>query len=503
MRDSENAVKNQKVQPSYLPLQKGFFGHPKGLSTLFFTEVWERFSYYGMRAILLFYMYDQIVHGGLGLSQGTAAAIMSVYGALVFMSGIIGGWLADRLLGTFHSILLGGVFIMLGHIALAIPAGVVALFISMVLIIVGTGLLKPNASNAVGHLYTQDDIRRDAGFSIYYMGINIGAFIAPYIVGTLGQKVNYHLGFGMAAIGMALGLIIFFLTAKKNLSEISFRPMNPVKNGEVKTLSLKFVSGAIVIALLLVVLQQMGILTIHFFVNCITIVAIIIPILYFIVMLTSKRTTNIEKSRIRAYIFLFIASVFFWIIDEQGSTTLAAFADQRTNLNAFGFMIPSSWFQSLNPICTVILAPTFAFIWIKMGHRQPKTPRKFAFGLIFAGLSFLILTLPSLLYGTDVKASPFWLVASYFLVIVGAMCLSPVGLSATTKLAPAAFSAQTMSLWLISDATAQGINAQIVPLFKPSTEFSYFGLVGGMIMILGIILFFFAPKIHQMMRGID
>ncbi|MDQ0191582.1 peptide MFS transporter [Alicyclobacillus cycloheptanicus] len=272
MSNYGNIAKNQKAQPSVLPPQKGFFGHPKGLSTLFFTEVWERFSYYGMRAILLFYMYDQIAHGGLGLSQGTAAAIMSAYGALVFMSGIIGGWLADRLLGTFRSILVGGVLIMLGHVALAIPAGVEALFISMILIIVGTGLLKPNASNAVGQLYTQGDIRRDAGFSIYYMGINMGAFIAPYIVGTLGQRVNYHLGFGMAAIGMALGLIIFLLTAKKNLPKTSFKPMNPVKSGEVKTLSYKFLGGAIVIALLLVVFQQIGILTIHFFVNCITIV---------------------------------------------------------------------------------------------------------------------------------------------------------------------------------------------------------------------------------------
>jgi POT family proton-dependent oligopeptide transporter len=492
-----------KDNQSVLPPQKGFFGHPKGLSTLFFTEVWERFSYYGMRAILLFYMYDQVAHGGLGMSQGAAAAIMSAYGALVYMSGIIGGWLADRLLGTFRSILVGGILIMLGHIALAIPAGLTALFISMVFVIVGTGLLKPNASNAVGQLYFQDDIRRDAGFSIYYMGINIGAFIAPYIVGTLGQKVNYHLGFGMAAIGMALGLIIFLLTAKRNLPETSFKPMNPVKSDEFRTLFFRFIGGAVAIALLLVCFQLIGVLTIHFFVNSITTLAIIVPILYFIVMLKSKRTTDLEKSRICAYIFLFIASVFFWVIDEQGSTTLATFADQRTNLNAFGFMIPSSWFQSLNPIFTVILAPTFAFIWIKMGHKQPKTPRKFAFGLIFAGVSFLILTLPSLMSGVDVKASPFWLVASYFLVIVGAMCLSPVGLSATTKLAPAAFSAQTMSLWLISDATAQGINAQIVPLYKPSTEVSYFGLVGGIILILGIILFFFAPKIHQLMRGID
>jgi POT family proton-dependent oligopeptide transporter len=485
------------------PPQKGFFGHPRGLSTLFFTELWERFSYYGMRAILLFYMYDQLANGGLGLSQATSAAIMSAYGSLVYMSSIVGGWLSDRWLGTFRAVVMGGVLIMFGHIALALPAGMAALFVSMALIIVGTGLLKPNASSAVGELYAKDDIRRDAGFSIYYMGINIGAFIAPYIVGTLGQKVNYHLGFGVAAIGMALGLLVFLLTAKKHLPAESYRPKNPVTKEESKALALRVAGIVVLMALCFIVFKAVGVLDIHFFVNCITILAIILPIVYFIVMLSSKKTTGIERSRIRAYIFLFIASVFFWIIDEQGSTTLAAFADQRTDLNAFGFMIPSSWFQSLNPIFTVILAPTFAYIWVKLGHRQPKTPRKFAYGLIFAALSFLILALPSLLFGADVKVSPLWLAASYFLVIVGAMCLSPVGLSATTKLAPAAFSAQTMSLWLISDATAQGINAQIVPLYSRATEFGYFGIVGGTILVLGVILYFFAPRIHKLMRGID
>lgn len=485
------------------PPQKGFFGHPRGLSTLFFTELWERFSYYGMRAILLFYMYDQLANGGLGLSQATSAAIMSAYGSLVYMSSIVGGWLSDRWLGTFRSVVMGGVLIMFGHIALALPAGMAALFVSMALIIVGTGLLKPNASSAVGELYAKDDIRRDAGFSIYYMGINIGAFIAPYIVGTLGQKVNYHLGFGVAAIGMALGLLVFLLTAKKHLPAESYRPKNPVTKEESEALALRIAGIVVLMALCFIVFKAVGVLDLHFFVNCITILAIILPIVYFIVMLSSKKTTGIERSRIRAYIFLFIASVFFWIIDEQGSTTLAAFADQRTDLNAFGFMIPSSWFQSLNPIFTVILAPTFAYIWVKLGHRQPKTPRKFAYGLIFAALSFLILALPSLLFGADVKVSPLWLAASYFLVIVGAMCLSPVGLSATTKLAPAAFSAQTMSLWLISDATAQGINAQIVPLYSRATEFGYFGIVGGTILVLGVILYFFAPRIHKLMRGID
>ncbi|NAO99952.1 MFS transporter, partial [Halomonas sp. MG34] len=186
--------------------QRGFFGQPKGLFTLFFTEFWERFSYYGMRALLLFYMYTEIADGGLGIDDGTAKSIMAIYGSLVYMSGIIGGWIADRLLGTQRTVFYGGVLIMAGHIVLALPAGTTALFISMFLIVIGTGLLKPNVSNIVGDMYSPQDVRRDSGFSIFYMGINMGGLLAPLIVGTIGQEYNYHLGFGLAAVGMLVGL---------------------------------------------------------------------------------------------------------------------------------------------------------------------------------------------------------------------------------------------------------------------------------------------------------
>ncbi|MFC7395351.1 peptide MFS transporter [Scopulibacillus cellulosilyticus] len=491
--------KKTEVPP---PPQYGFFGHPLGLSTLFFTELWERFSYYGMRAILLYYMYDQVSHGGLGINQSTAIALMSAYGALVYMSSIVGGWVADRLLGSRRSIFYGGVLIMCGHIVLSIPGGVTALFISMALIVLGTGMLKPNISTVVGDLYAKDDLRRDAGFSIYYMGINIGAFIAPYIVGTFGQKVNYHLGFSFAAIGMALGLAVYMFSGRRTLPAVSLSPKNPLTSEERSRVLFQVGGGILFAVILIAVLELTGLLGIKSIVNIITILSLVIPIIYFAVMLSSKKTTAVERSRLRAYIFLFIASIFFWIIDEQGSTVLAAYADHRTDLEIFGFSIPSSWFQSLNPIFTVILSPTFALIWMKLGRRQPNTPRKFAYGLVFAGLSFLILTIPAIVSHSG-KVNPFWLVASYFLVIVGAMCLSPVGLSATTKLAPTAFSAQLMSLWMISDSTAQGISAQVVHFYSTNTEAAYFGIVGGVVIVLGIVMYLFAPQIHHYMRGID
>ena len=219
-------INKQKIVES-VP-QKGFFGHPKGLFTFFFTEFWERFSYYGMRAILVYYMYYEVSKGGLGLNQSTALAIMSIYGSLVYMSGIIGGWLADRIFGTSKAVFYGGILIMLGHIALAIPGNVTLFFVSMIFIVLGTGLLKPNVSSVVGDIYAEEDIRRDSGFSIFYMGINLGGFLAPLIVGTVGMKYNFHLGFGIAAVGMFVGLLVFIFTKKKSLGLAGTYVANPL-----------------------------------------------------------------------------------------------------------------------------------------------------------------------------------------------------------------------------------------------------------------------------------
>ena len=483
--------------------QTGFFGHPRGLFTLFFTEFWERFSYYGMRAILLYYMYYNVTKGGLGIDQTTALSIMSVYGSLVYMSGVIGGWMSDRLFGSTKTVFYGGVLIMLGHVVLALPIGLTGLFISMVFIVIGTGLLKPNVSTVVGDMYSDNDTRRDAGFSIFYMGINLGAFIAPLIVGTIGQKYNFHLGFSLAAIGMFIGLVVFVATKKKSLGLAGSAIPNPLAKEEKKKIFTIFAISAVILAILVTVGIMTSTLTIEVFTTFVSIFGILIPTLYFIVMYRSKKTTVIEKSRVLAYIPLFIASVMFWAIQEQGSNVLAIYADQRTNLNMGGFKIQSSWFQSLNPLFIVALAPMFAGLWVKLGDRQPSTPKKFAFGLVFAGLSFLIMIIPAYMHGTALHVvSPIWLVLSFFLVVVGELLLSPVGLSATTKLAPAAFSAQTMSLWFLSNAAAQALNAQLVKLYHADSEVLYFGGMGIAAVLLGIILLFMSPRLKRAMKGV-
>lgn len=482
--------------------QKGFFGHPKGLFTLFFTEFWERFSYYGMRAILVYYMYYEVSKGGLGLDQQTALAIMSIYGSLVYMSGIIGGWLADRLFGTSKAVFYGGILIMLGHIALAIPGSQTMFFISMVLIIMGTGLLKPNVSSIVGEMYSMEDNRRDAGFSIFYMGINLGGFLAPLIVGTAGMKYNFHLGFGIAAVGMFLGLIVFIFTKKTNLGLAGTFIANPLSQAEKKKVFTLFGLAAVIVAILMIIAIPTGILTVKTFIALVGVLGIAIPTVYFVAMYRSPKTTSDERSRITAYVPLFLASVMFWAIQEQGATILASYADKRTQLDFAGIHISPAWFQSLNPLFIIIMAPVLAWIWVKLGDRQPTIPQKFSLGLLFSGLSFLVILLPAYFGGTHSLVNPLWLVLSYFIVVIGELCLSPVGLSATTKLAPAAFSAQTMSLWFLSNAAAQALNAQIVKFYTSETEMLYFGVIGTASILLSILLFLMSPKLQRFMKGI-
>ncbi|MBN6884934.1 proton-dependent oligopeptide transporter, POT family [Cytobacillus horneckiae] len=481
--------------------QKGFFGHPKGLFTLFFTEFWERFSYYGMRAILVYYMYYEVSKGGLGLDQTTALSIMSIYGSLVYMSGIIGGWFADRIFGTSKAVFYGGVLIMLGHIALAIPGSIALFFVSMVLIVLGTGLLKPNVSSVVGDIYSENDNRRDSGFSIFYMGINLGAFISPLIVGQM-MNYSFHLGFSIAAIGMFIGLVVFVATKKKYLGLAGTQVPNPLAPNERKKVFTRIGIGVLLVAILIAVGIPTGFLTFDSFVLIVGFLGIGIPIVYFTVMYRSEKTTDVERSRLIAYIPLFIAAVMFWAIQEQGSTILANYADTRTNLEFFGFTLSPAWFQSLNPLFIITLAPVFAWMWMKLGNRQPTIPQKFSLALLFAGLSFLVILLPAYFGGTDSLVSPMWLVLSYFIVVLGELCLSPVGLSATTKLAPAAFSAQTMSLWFLASAAAQAINAQVVKFYSVDTEMLYFGIIGGVSILLSIVLFMLAPKIQGFMKGI-
>ncbi|MFC0088609.1 peptide MFS transporter [Weissella thailandensis] len=469
-----------------------FFGQPRGLMTLFFTEMWERFSYYGMRAILLFYMVYAADKGGLGFNAVTGAAIMSIYGSMVYLSGIIGGYLADRVLGSWRTVFYGGVLIMFGHIALSMPLGTPGLFGSIVPITLGTGLLKPNVATMVGNLYDKDDERRDAGFSIYVFGINLGSFVSPILVGWFQVNVNFHVAFSLAAIGMFIGLVQYTVDGRKHLSNVSRKAPSPLQPEEMKSLGWKL--GLILIAIILILFTLKGTnsLNIDSIINVLTAVAILVPVVYFVVMLTSSKTTKFERRKVIAYIPLFIAAMLFWIIEEQGSVVLALFAANQTALHG----IPASWFQSLNPLFIMLFTPFFVWLWSKkLSDRQPATGVKFALGLVFAGLSYVWMAFPGMLFGVNNHFNPLWLVASWALVEVGEMLISPVGLSASAKMAPVAFQAQMLTVWNLSDATAQAANAQLVKLYSPDTEVTYFLIIGFITVLAGLLLWVATKKI--------
>ena len=487
---------------------RAFFGQPRGLATLFSTEMWERFSYYGMRAILLFYMYFAISKGGLGFSEGTAASIMSIYGSLVYMAGVVGGWLSDRVWGSRKTVFLGGVFIMLGHIVLSLPFGAAALYASIAFIVVGTGLLKPNVSDMVGDLYSETDRRRDAGFNIFVFGINLGAAIAPWAVPFVAEKfghngnMNFHAGFALAAIGMFAGLIQYYFDGKKYLPEDTLHPKDPISKEDLKPIIKGVIIGIIALVVVLGIMGATGTLNIDNVITLITLIAVALPIIYFVIMLRSSKVTKVERSRVRAYIPLFIAAAIFWAIEESGSVVLALFAENRTVLHIGSWHFAASNFQTLNPLFIMILTPVFVWLWSHWKN-QPSAPGKFAAGLIFAGLSYAWMALPGILEGTTGRVSPFWLVMSWFIVEIGEMLISPIGLSVTTKLAPKAFKSQMMSMWFLANAAGQAINSQVVKYYSSSTEVPYFLTIGLISIVFGIILFFFVKKIHRLMDGVN
>ncbi|KRN74436.1 hypothetical protein IV73_GL000355 [Weissella kandleri] len=479
--------------------EKKFFGQPIGLATLFMTEMWERFSYYGMRAILLYYMWHLIATGDLNITRAVAASIMAIYASMVYLSGAVGGYIADRMIGSRKAVFLGGVFIMVGHMVLALPFGASALFGSIALIIIGTGLLKPNVSSMVGSLYTPTDRRRDAGFSIFVFGINLGSFIAPLLVGWTQESFGFHAAFGLAAIGMFFGLIQYYFGGKKDLPTDGLYPTDPLQPEEVKPLILKVILALVVFTLVVILMNLMGWNSIADFINLLTVIAVAVPVMYFGQMLTSSKVTKQERSRVLAYLPLFLGAVLFWALEEQGSVVLATFAQNRTMHTWF----PASWFQSLNPFFIMLYTPFFASLWNHWKKNSPSAPMKFSVGLLFAGASFLLLAIPGTLYGTEGRVSPLWLLGSWALIIIGEMLISPVGLSVTTKLAPKAYTAQMMSLWFLSSAVGSALNAQFVGMYSPKTEVQYFFTFGIVTVALGILMLFMVKTVVRLMDGVE
>jgi POT family proton-dependent oligopeptide transporter len=435
-----------------------FFGHPRGLSTLFFTEMWERFSYYGIRPLLILFMTAAILDGGFGFERTVAGSIVGIYTACVYLASLPGGWIADRWLGLRKAIWWGGVLIALGHLSIGLSAVFAqrAFFVGLILIVMGTGLLKPNISAIVGDLYPEGGSRRDAGFSIFYMGINIGALAAPLITGFLGEKVGWHWGFGAAGVGMLFGLILYRMRGDKTLGPIGVRPTA----GADEQRRVKMITGIALGAIVaLVVLAMGGVISI----NPVAIAArmrdamLAMALIYFGYLFFFAGLNTDEKKRVAVIVVLFIFATIFWSAFEQAPTSLNLFARDFTDRVIFGWEMPVTWVQAVNSLFVILLAPVFAYVWIALGKRgkDPSSPAKFAFGLFFAGLGFLVMVLAAnnvISGGEAVRVSLWWLTISYFLQTVGELALSPVGLSSMTKLAPRRFVGQMMGVWFLASA---------------------------------------------------
>jgi len=432
-----------------LTAPRGWLGHPAGLSTLFFTEMWERFSYYGMRAFLILYM----VHA-LNFDDQHAGAVYGTYTGSVWLAAIFGGIIADRWLGHYRSVLVGGIIIALGHFTLAFSA-LPAFYAGLSLIVIGTGLLKPNVSTLVGSLYEQGDERRDAGFSIYYMGINLGAFLGPIIAGYLAQAIGWHIGFACAGIGMTLGLVQYVVGRRRldpGVARLAARPQTA------ETTAAGTTAGGLTVA---------------------------------------------DWKRIAAVVVLFLFATLFWGAYEQAGSTLNLFTDRYVRLELFGIKLYASWFASIQALFVILLAPLFAWLWLRLGSRQPSSPAKFALALLFMGLAFLLLMPAGAIAQGGVKVSPMWLVGAYFVQELGELCLSPVGLSVVTKLAPVRIVGLMMGVWFLSNAFGNKLAGWSAGFISTLPLPTLFGVTAAVSLAAAVIMFLLIRPMRGLMGGVN
>jgi POT family proton-dependent oligopeptide transporter len=450
-------------------------GHPAGLATVFFTEMWERLSFYGMRAFLILFLVGEVAHGGLGLDDRTASAIYGLYVGGTYLACLPGGWLGDRLLGGQRAVLIGGIVITLGHLLLGLAPSTAVFFVGLLVIVIGTGLLKPNATAIVAQLYPEGGARRDAGFTIYYVGINVGATLGPLVAGYMAVRYGWHAGFVTASVGMAAG-VLQYLWGRRLLGDAGAAPMSHSSDaaltGPPPRAALRWVvlGGAALVAL--VALLWTGVVPVDpvALQAVMTNVIVGITVLYFGYLLFAAGLTHIERLRVLALAVLFIASVLFWAGYEQTGSSLNLFAERYTDRHLLGWDIPASWFQSLNPIYIVVFGTLFSALWVQLARRRrdPSTPLKFILGLLGMGAGFVVMAAAARLVAGGHMVGMGWLTVTYLLHTWGELCLSPVGLSATTKLVPPRFVSQSLGIFFVSLSVGNLLAGRIAGDFDPT-----------------------------------
>jgi proton-dependent oligopeptide transporter, POT family len=485
---------------------RAFFGHPRGLSTLYFTEMWERFSYYGMRVLLILFMTAPVAAGGLGFETSVAGAVYGLYTSMVYMTSLPGGWIADRLIGQRRAVLYGGILIACGHFSMAFPS-LTTFYLGLTLIVLGTGLLKGNVAVIVGQLYAPGDVRRDAGFSIFYMGINLGAFIAPLVTSYLGQRINWHLGFTVAGVGMVLGLVQYVLGAK-HLGDAGLRPVpaaSPAAAAQLKHRVRIWGGAAVALAAVVAVGMYTGAIPISAkqVADTAGIFLLGLTLAFFAWLFLAGDWTRTERKRLYAIVALWLAAVVFWSEFEQAGSTLNLFADRATRSSILGWAFPSGFFQSLQPLFIIAFAPVFAWIWIRLGTRQPSSPTKFGVGLLFVGSGFALLVVAANLSAHGVKVAPYWLVVTYLLHTFGELSLSPVGMSAFTKLAPARVAGLMMGVWYLAISVGNFTGGRLASLYGSMPLPNLFGAIAAVGIAAGVVLFALAPPIKKLMGEVN
>jgi POT family proton-dependent oligopeptide transporter len=496
-----------------------FFGHPRGLSTLFFTEMWERFSYYGLRPLLVLFMAAAIRDGGFGFERSEASAIVGIYAASVYLASLPGGWVADRILGLRRAIFIGAVLISCGHISIGISSfehSQTPFFLGLVLIVLGTGLLKPNISAIVGDLYPEGGARRDAGFSIFYMGINVGAFFGQIVTGYLGEKIGWHFGFGAAGVGMLLGLAWYALWAKRTLGGIGVAPTrhpDPAVQARQHRNDVTVLAAGLIIVAAVVVLAAFGVITIdaHAIGEKMAYVLVGLAVVFFAYLFIAGGLTGDEKKRCAVIFVLFVFAAAFWAAFEQAPTSLNLFAKDFTDRNIAGFEVPALWFQSINSAFIILLAPAFAALWVGLARQgiDLSSPAKFAAGLLFAAIGFVLMVIPAnaiVASGGTVKVSAWWLTISYLFQTLGELSLSPVGLSSMTKLSPRKYVGQMMGIWFLAASVgnliAGLVGGNVDPEKLDQTPALFLWTAVALFVSAGILALLIVP-IRRMMGNID
>jgi POT family proton-dependent oligopeptide transporter len=487
------------------PKDRKWFGHPRGLSTLFFTEMWERFSYYGMRGILLLFLVATVQNGGFGLTDRIGAAIYGLYVGFVYLMALPGGWVADRILGQRRAVFVGGCFIAAGHFSMAIGR-VSTFYLGLVLIVIGTGLLKPNVSAMVADLYPEGGNRRDAGFSIFYSGINVGAMIGPLVCGFLGEKVNWHLGFGAAGVGMVLGLVQYQLGGKY-LGDAGLRRPSETTAARDRSAVRKLAIGVAAVfggIALATALQLAGVIRLDLYgvAKATGFFMLGLALVYFGSVIFLSKLSRAEKKRIAVIFVFFMAAVLFWAGFEQAGSSLNLFADRLTQRVIFGWEMPASFLQSVNSIFIILLAPVFGALWVRLGRRQPSTPAKMGYGLAFLAIGFLVLAWGASFTAGGARVSMMWLIVTYLLHTVGELCLSPVGLSSVTKLSPRSLVGQMMGTWFMGTALGNLIAGLAAGGFEGMGVEELFLSVAKVTGIAGLVLLVLAKPIRKFMGAL-